>query len=148
MSVMNCPECNTDWSDNQTCEDYFHMMGFWELDHQLYDVHHLMVLSYYLQHPSSLSQEWLVGAKQQLIAYLEQGVTPQEMRKRIAPQVDSGVRQYKISASPESTAHYQHPILWSMRANDVVEAGMDAYYASVQAWASSILEDLRQTKNF
>lgn len=147
MPLLTCPECGTEWSDDQTCIDYFHLMGFWELDHQLWDVHHLMVLSYYLQHPSSLSQEWLVGAKQQLIAYLEQGVTPQEMRKRIAPQVSSNVRDYKIRATPDSTAHYLYPIIWSMTAKDVVDAGMDAYYVSVQAWATSILDDLRLTNN-
>ena len=121
MNSLTCPECGIRWVDDQTCEGYFHMMGFWELDHQLYDVHHLMVLSYYLQHPSSLSQQWLVGAKQQLIAYLEQGVTPQEMRKRITPQVDSGTRDYKIRATADLTAHYQHPINWSMTAKDVVD---------------------------
>lgn len=142
-----CSECATVWTDNQTCIDQFYMMLFWEQDHLLYEVHHLMVLSYYLQHPSTLSQEWLAGAKQQLIGYLEHGITPQEMRNRLAPQVDSGVRDYKISATPESTAHYQHPIKWSMTAKDVVDAGMDAYYASVQTWATSILDDLRQTKN-
>jgi len=106
-----------------------------------------MLLSYYLQHPSSLSQEWLVGAKQQLIDYLEHGITPQEMRKHIAPQVDSGQRDYKIRATPDSIAHYQYPINWSMTAKDVVDKGIDQYYVSIVAWAKSILDDLRQTKN-
>ena len=143
-----CPECGTERPDNLTCTDDFHMMCFWELDHKLWDVHHLMVLNYHLQHPSSLSQEWMRGAKQQLVDYLEQGVTPQEMRKRLAPNVDSSVRDYKISATPDSTAHYQYPIVWSMTAKDVVTAGMNHYYESVQQWSTSILADLRHSKNF
>lgn len=145
--MKTCPECGGEWTDEQTCTDHFHMMGFWELDHQLWDVHHLMVLSYHLQHPGSLSQEWLAGAKQQLVDFLENDVTPQQMRQQIAPQVDSGKRDYKIRATPESTAHYPFPITWNVRAKDVVDAGIDHYYDSVQQWATSILNDLRKTNN-
>jgi hypothetical protein len=147
MLTLACPECGNEWIDHQTCIDHFYMMGFWELDHQLWDVHHLMVLSYYLQHPSSLSQEWLIGAKQQLVDFIENGVSPQEMRNRIAPQVNSNNRDFKIRATPESAAHYPYPIVWSMTAKDIVNAGMDHYYVSVRQWATSILADLRQSKN-
>ena len=147
MKPTTCPECGTQLKNSQTCLDHFHMMGFWELDHQLYDVHHLMVLSYHLQHPITLSQEWIEGAKKQLIDFLEHGVTPQDMRKRIASDVDSGTRDYKIRATPDSTAQYTNPITWSMTAQDVVEAGMDQYYTSVEQWARSILKDLRQSEN-
>lgn len=123
------------------------MMGFWELDHQLYDVHHLMVLCYYLQHPHSLSQEWLIGAKQQLIDFLENGATPQQMRQQIASKVNSGNRDFTIRATPDSTAKYENPIIWEITAKDVVAAGLDQYYVSVQQWATSILDTLRTTKN-
>lgn len=146
-TIRKCPECGTEWTEHQTCLDNFHTMGFWELDHQLWDVHHLMVLSYYLQHPGTLSQEWLAGAKQQLVDFLENNVTPQQMRQKIAPQVDSGNRDYKIRATAASTAQYRFPITWTMTATDVVNAGIETYYDSVQVWATSILIDLRNTNN-
>ena len=147
MNPRKCRECGSTLSEQNTCIDYFHMMGFWELDHQLYDLHHLMVLSYYLQHPRTLSQEWLISAKQQLVDFLEHDVSPQTMRQRIASSVDSGKRAYHIRATPESFGQYEFPIEWTMTAKDVVSAGIDRYYTSVRQWASSILDSLRQSNN-
>lgn len=146
--LERCPECSADWSDGQTCQDHFHLMGFWELDHQLYDVHHLMVACYHLQHPSLYSPQTLNDVKHMLAEFVEGGVTPQEMRKRISKSVDSGVRTHKIAGTPESHGEYAHPINWPMRVTDVTAAGIENYYASVQAWAESILKALRESNNY
>ena len=147
MQSKTCSDCHAVLKDEQTCLDHFHMMGYWELDHQLYDVHHLMVLSYYLQHPGSLSMEWLANAKMQLVAYLEKGITPQQMRKQLATEVNSSNRTYKIKATPESTAHYEYAIQWTMTALDVVAGSIENYYTNVETWARSILHALRQSNN-
>jgi hypothetical protein len=47
--TIQYPQCGADCSDGQTCTDFFHLMGIGELDNQLFDVHHLMVLCYHLQ---------------------------------------------------------------------------------------------------
>ena len=93
MAAM-CPECGADWSSGVTCEDDFHQFGYWELAdlEHLGSVHHLMVLSYHLQHPSLYSPEALAFAQQQLIDFLEGGVTPQQMRRDMRDVVDSGKR--------------------------------------------------------
>ena len=142
-----CPECGAAWTDGQTCTDHFHTLGFWELDHQLYDVHHLMVLCYHIQHPSLYSPEGLAQAHGLLTAFVEQGVSPQTMRKQIAGQVDSGVRTQKIGGTPEAHGHYAYPLTWSLRVSDVVSAGIDRYYDSVPAWARSVINDLRSSGN-
>lgn len=142
-----CHECQAICTDHQTCLDCFHTMGFWELDHQLLDVHHLMVLSFYLQHPQQMSPEWLQGAQWQLVQFLEQGVSPQEMRQQMAKHVDSGKRDYTMTARPDSHAGYQYPITWTMTAKDVINAGIEQYYPSVEKWARSILESLRESGN-
>jgi hypothetical protein len=148
MDIPNCcPECGADWSDGQTCIDHFHLMGFWELDHRLYDVHHLMVTCYYLQHPSLYSPEGLLHAKHLLVQFVEVGISPQQMRKKIGQAVDSGNRSYKIKATPDSQGVYDHPIQWAMTAADVTAAGMEHYYAQVRAWADSVLKALRESGN-
>jgi hypothetical protein len=142
-----CPVCGATLEDGQACIDYFHIILGWELDYQLYDVHHLAVLSYYLQHPALCSPEWLEGAKTQLVDFLEKGVTPQQMRKQISKSVASDTRTFKIAGTPEHHGEYQHAVVWQMRVDDVVRGEIDDYYASVQRWAAGILDTLRASGN-
>jgi hypothetical protein len=139
-----CPDCGADWSDGQTCTDHFHMMAYWELEYLLYDVHHLMVACYHMQHPHLYSPETLEAMKTMLVQFVEHGVTPQQMRAQIREQVDSGVRKHKITGTPEHHGRYAHSIVWTMTAADVVAAGIDKYYESVWAWAHSMIAALRE----
>lgn len=143
----HCMECGADWSGGQTCTDAFHMMGFWELEYQLYDVHHLMVLCYHLQHPSLYSPDGLEGAKKLLVVFVEEGVSPQAMRKRMSKAADSGRRKYKIKGTPDSFGAYAQPPGWEMVAADVVRAGINNYYASARKWAELTLRTLRESGN-
>jgi hypothetical protein len=142
-----CIVCGARLDDGQLCSDYFDLILFWELDYLLYDVHHLAVLSYYLQHPEKYSPKGLQGAMLQLVDFVEKGVTPQQMRQRIAKSVASDVRTYKIAGTPARYGVYQHPLVWQMRVSDVVLGGIDNYYASVRHWAAGILSTLRQSGN-
>ncbi len=144
-----CPECGADWSNGVTCEDDFHQFGFWELAdlEHLGSVHHLMVLSYHLQHPSLYSPEALAFAQQQLIDFLEGGVTPQQMRRQMRDQVDSGKRTYKVTGTAGHHGSYDPPVVWTMRAADVVAGGEDRYVENIEAWARSILAALRAVGN-
>lgn len=143
-----CPECRADWSGGQTCTDDFHTMLFWELDDQLYDVHHLLVLCYNVQHPSIYSPETLRWAIDVLTEFVETDLSPQALRKRIQNSVDSSVRKHKITGTPEAHGSYVHPVVWTITVADVVADGVERYYASVRAWAKAILSSLRASGNF
>jgi hypothetical protein len=145
--MNKCPECGADWSGGETCTDQFYTMLAWELDHQLYDVHHLMVIAYNLQHPSVYSPQTLEDVKGMLVAFLEQGVTPQQMRQKIKRLVDSSVRTHKITGTAEAHGEHAQPVTWTMTAFDVTAAGIEQYYASVRAWAWSVLRALRESGN-
>ncbi len=144
-----CPECGADWSSGVTCEDNFHQFGYWELADMAHlgVVHHLMVLSYHLQHPSLYSPEGLTHAQGLLVDFLERGVTPQQVRQRDRDKVDSGTRTFRIKGTPESHGAYNHPVAWTMRASDVVAGGTAHYVENVEAWAQSILDALRASGN-
>lgn len=142
-----CPECGAVWADGPTCTDHFHTLGFRELDHRLYDVHHLMVLCYHIQHPSLYSPEGLAQAHGLLVIFLEQDVSPQTVRQQITGPMDSGVRTHKIAGTLEAHGRYAQPVVWSMRVGDVAAAGIEHYYASVRAWARAVLDDLRRSGN-
>jgi hypothetical protein len=145
--MEHCPECGADGSDGQTCADHFNTLGFWEMDHGLLEVHHLLVLCFHLQHPSRYSPDGLAAAKKLLVIFLEEEQTPQGVRKRLGKTVDSSQRRYKITGTPDSYGRYAHPVPWKLTVADVVRAGMDQYYDSVRAWADSILTALRASEN-
>jgi hypothetical protein len=139
-----CPECGAIWHEQQTCQAAFHQMLYWENEHPeaAAAVHHLMVLCYYLQHPSLYSPEGLTYARQLLVTFVKEGATPQDVRRRNRDQVDSGKRQWKFVGTPASHGSYTQPIHWHMTAIDVIAGGVDAYVENVKRWAKSIDDTL------
>ena len=96
---MKCSECGAVWLDGNMCQNYFYQMLFWENENPGYgEVHHLMVLGYYLQHPHLYSPQGLDGAKHQLEEFIETDISPEAMRQKIRKSVDSGKRNFPITA--------------------------------------------------
>lgn len=144
----NCPECGANWQTGKSCTDGFHQMLFWENEYpDKSSLHHLVVLVYHLQHPSRYSAEGLAYGLQLLVDFVEEGISPEQKRKEARSEVDSGSRQWNITARVESHGAYKNPIAWSMTAQEVVEAGADGYPDSVAAWAKTSLGDLRASGN-
>ncbi len=143
-----CPECGAAWRDETTCQDHFHQLLFWEDEKPAnWEVHHLTVLCYHLQHPSLYAAAGLQSAKGLLVRFIEEGISPQTIRTQMRDQVDSGRRKFKITATAESQGAYDQPIAWSMTAADVVAAGIERYVERVNAWARATLDDLRASGN-
>ena len=142
--VQSCPDCGAVWQDKRTCQDNFHQMLFWE--HEIpanWAVHHLMVASYHIQHPSLYSPEGLEDAKQLLTAFLVEGCTPDEIRKHNRTQVDSSRRTWKIKGTPDRHGSHPHSVTWTMTTAAVVAGGVDNYCINVKCWAESIHKTLK-----
>jgi hypothetical protein len=140
---ITCPECFAIHNDGLTCVDDFHQMLFWEAeDPALGIVHHLMVLCYHLQHPGLYSPEGLRYSRQLLSAFIEEGLTPAEVRRRSRDTVDSGKRNWKIKGDI-TPGSYDCAIQWTMTAADVVAGGMTHYVENVTVWAQSVHESLK-----
>jgi hypothetical protein len=118
-------------------------MGIWELDHQLYDLHHLMVLCYYLQHPQLYSREGLAGALALLRRFAVDGAYVVDVREQMRPSVQQGTRTYPITARPDNVGVYSQPVVWTMTAGDVVAGGVEQYYENIRAWTGSVVGALR-----
>lgn len=139
METTICPECGAPGTDGQTCQELFHQMLFWENEVPvLGEVHHLMVLCYHLQHPSLYSAEGLRHARRLLAEFIEEGLTPQESRRRNRERVESGKRQWSVTARPGDEGCYERPPQWAITAADVVGAGRAAYREQVVEWARNI----------
>ena len=148
VGVTHCPECGAPWPEGRTCADDFHQLLAWEFeDPRRWEVHHLTVLCYHLQHPSLYSPEGLRDGQQLLVQFVAQGVSPGEIRTRNRSRVDSGKRTWKITARPGAEGAYSHPVPWPMTAAQVVAGGPDAYCDSVRAWAESTLAALKASGN-
>ena len=148
VPLNRCPECHTTWDDDTTCQDDFHQMLFWEAEKpSLGVVHHLMVLCYHLQHPSLYSVDGLENAKTLLIDFVVHGLSTERVRKQNRDQVDSGKRQWKVTARPDSHGAYTYPVSWTMTARNVVAGDMEHYIENVQVWATSVLVSLQASNN-
>jgi uncharacterized protein DUF5946 len=150
--MANCPECSAGGilpGGDKTCKDHFDQMLYWEMEdlERFGQVHHLMVLVYHLQHPSLYSPETLAGAKNMLVDFVERGVTPQEVRRRMRQQVSSSNRTWKVTGTPESHGGYGHPVTWTMTAADIVAGGAENYCENVRRWAEAALKSLRESRN-
>ena len=144
----HCPECGALWRDGVTCADHFHQMLFWENeDSANWAVHHLTVLCYHLQHPSLYAPDGLEHATGLLIKFVDEGVDPRVLRVQMRDEVDSGKRQFKITATADAHGAYAHPVTWTMTTADVVAGGIERYIELVNAWARSMLADLRASGN-
>lgn len=137
-----CPVCGGAEPDGGACIDHFHQMGVWELEHGLYDLHHLMVLCYYLQHPHLYSREGLEGALRLIRRFVIDGDYVFAVRTELRPNVQQQRRDYPITARPDNYGSYPTPIVWTITASDVIAAGIDRYYESIRAWAKSVVEAL------
>lgn len=142
---QKCPECGAAWNAEESCETYFHQMLFWEVEHPAYgaEVHHLLVLCYYLQHPRLYSPDGLNEARRLLVEFVEHKTSPAEVRQRNRDVADSSKRKWKITGTPTSHGAYDHAVVWTMTAADVVAGGSKNYCDNVRAWAQSIHATLK-----
>ncbi len=142
---QRCDECSAVWSNEQTCQDHFHQMLYWETENPGYgaEVHHLMVLCYYLQHPSLYSPAGLNEARRLLAEFVEHSLSPAEARQLNRARVDSSRRNWKITGTAASHGSYAQAIAWKATAADVVAGGAENYCDNVRAWAHVVNEALK-----
>jgi hypothetical protein len=142
-----CPECGASWLDGLTCQDHFHQMLAWENEFSaLWEVHHLLVLCYHLQHPSLYSPEGLAGAREMLDDFVLRGRTTAEVRQRNRAALDAGSRQFKLTGTPEAFGAYDQRPPWTLTAPDITAGGPERYVENVRAWAASTQEALKNAK--
>jgi hypothetical protein len=128
--------------EGKTCREAFEELISREFqDPVCGQVHHLTVLCYDLQHPLQFTREALEWSRAALQAAVEQGVSPVELR-RFARRQFSGKAKPKVTrqAQPEEAAPRIH---WRMTALDVLGESAEGHNQRVEAWARSVLEDLR-----
>lgn len=148
MTPPRCPECGANWKNVSSCQDFFHQLLYWEAENPVNGtVHHLMVLSYYIQHPSLYSMNGLKWGVKLLKEFVKKEVSPGQARQRMHIGVDSGNRKWKIRGTDDSYGGYNNPVQWELTIEDVIRRSEAVYRQSVQSWAESILDSLKTSDN-
>lgn len=144
--MEHCPECQANLPAGQTCQDHFHQMLFWETEDPANgEVHHLAVLCYHLQHPHLYSPAGLRQARHLLTEFVVHHQPPQQARRANRRRVDSGRREWKITARPGQAGGYARPVAWTLHAAEVVAGGIENYRANVRRWAEAVYADLQDS---
>ena len=132
----------------ETCQDLFHQLLYWESEvPENGSVHHLMVLCFYLQHPSLYSQDGLLYARQLLEEFLINRISPAQIRSDRKALLSSKSRKWKVAGSQNSRGTYGKQVQWKMTARNVVEAGIHQYIGSINEWAESVHNTLKDMES-
>jgi hypothetical protein len=136
---MNCPECG---APDAACETRFHECLVKEFEDAGYGiVHHLTVAAYMLQHSSKLTREGWLHERELLREFLVQNKPPAYIRKQNKDLVDSAKRTFKIKSRDGK------PVInktsWAQTILDVRMENAEVYCEDVNAWARSVLEDVK-----
>lgn len=147
---VTCAECGTELQGVLRCQEYFERMLAWDFSDfaGVGQVHHLMVLCYYLQHPSHYSPEGLTHAIQILKKVIEESFTDRDLYQEESAVFSSTNRTWNVSGTEESHGTYVTKIPWSMTVSAVVKEGISQYPTKVKEWAQTIYTDCQNANLF
>lgn len=140
VGVEQCPECGAALVGREACDELFHQVLAWEQ----YDIegngryHHMLVMSWELQHPSRFSDETLTWARESLARSISGEVSAQQLRREVSEWAPQDKRAFKITR----TGGMIVPRRWSLTLADVVAEGLEGMPESVRTWATAVSNDL------
>jgi len=101
----------------------------------------LTVACFMIQH-GRYSDEALAWIEQKLRAYLQDGITPEQIRRQAARETGQSVRTWKVTRQPGVQPLPRIP--WSMTISDVASQYQDvnSYRDLVTQWARTTLQEM------
>lgn len=137
---QKCPQCGATIQLNQQCRDLFNLCLAVEFEHPTTygTVHHFTVTNYMLQHNEYSKEGWL-EARQMLAEFIQQGITPADIRRRNLSRFDSRNRKWSLTKGAKLSEF--DAIVWSRAISDVRLDTPEIYCTDIKLWAASILVD-------
>jgi UPF0271 protein len=138
--VRRCAECGAPLKEGQPCSAYFDACMALELtDPRFGAVHHLTVPAYHLQHPSRVSAAGWLAMWQILHAFVVEGTSPTEMRRKNSAAFAPGNKPFSLKRGN----HLALPasFTWTRTIADIRVAEPHEYCADVRHWAAAALVD-------
>ena len=130
-----CEACGAPRLDGRSCDDDFHTLLAWEYERpELRQLHHLLVLTYHVQHPHLYSPEGLAYARRMLADFLV-GMSSAAARARGQAVLGSDRRGWKLTATPTSRGSHPRRPYYPLTVAAVVDAGIDLAAEQIDRWA-------------
>lgn len=136
---QTCPQCGAEYPPGEGCRDRFDkcMAREFEEPNTFGAVHHLTVTCYMLQHNTYARDAWL-EARKMLAQFIQEDVTPAEMRQRKRSKFDSAQRTWSVTKGAKLLEF--DTIAWSRTIASVRLEDAETYCSDVRLWAVSVLE--------
>jgi Family of unknown function (DUF5946) len=138
-----CPDCGAIYPDDDTCQSIFESSLVLEYSNPDFgQVHFLTVACFMIQH-ERYSDDGLLWIYRTLSAYLDEGLTPEQLCRLAALDTQDGKRTWKVTR--EVGAPPLPRIAWSKTIADVALNYQDAssYRALVEAWARATAREMQ-----
>jgi hypothetical protein len=137
---QQCPQCGAEFPSDEQCHGRFDLCLAMEFENPgtFGAAHFLTVACYMLQHNAYSRDAWL-EAREMIAQFIQDGVTPTEMRKQNRSRLDSRHRRWSIIKGTELSEF--DTIVWTRTIADVRLDDPETYCADVRLWAASILAD-------
>lgn len=142
----HCPECGVLLTEGTTCQSLFDEVLSLEYIYPEYygKVHFLTVACFMLQHGrySDKALTWIIPMMRR---YIEENLSPQQLRQIASQGTDNTTRTWKILRQPDEPPPLK--VAWSMTIVDVASNLQDhtQYCAQIQKWARTILQDVEES---
>ncbi|MGA9190946.1 MAG: DUF5946 family protein [Anaerolineales bacterium] len=134
-----CPRCGAQLPDTESCQNRFDLTQTKELGApEFYQVHHLSVPCYMLQHNTYSAEGWL-AVRELLKQFVFQGLSAEEARRQNREMMDTGHRTWSLRKGPK--LQDVDKIRWHLTVADVRQDSAEHYCADVRRWAISVLTD-------
>lgn len=139
--TSTCAECGAPWTAEDNCEEQFHRFLVLEFTDPDYGaVHHLTVAAYMLQHPSRLSLKGWQAIRELLGQFVEDGVSPAEVRTRRQKSVDNRHRLWSFKKGPR--LQLPSAFAWTQTILSIDDATAAQYRENIEQWARQTLADV------
>jgi hypothetical protein len=139
---FRCKQCGGIFTLNETCKDRFNITQAKEFENNGYfTVHHLSVLCYMLQHNNYSKKGWLF-AREVLVHFIYNNLTPDQIRKQNHHILDSRNRKWNLNSTQKLTE--VEGIKWSFTLGNVRHNVAEEYCEDIKHWAKNILEDTKE----
>jgi len=140
--MYQCPECGAAYENDETCKSVFDSFLALEFTDPGYGaVHFLTVACYMIQH-QRYSDAGLLWIHNQLTAYIEKGLSSEEIRQQARHDTGQEKRAWKILRSTEEPG--LPSVQWSFTIADVAKFSHDAnsYRENITRWAETTLREM------
>lgn len=137
-----CAECGAVLPQGSTCQTIFEEFLNLEYTNPAYWRVHFLTVACFMIQQGRYSDEALAWIQSALRAYLEQGLTGQQIRQFAIKGMENVKRTWKVTRRPDAAP--LPTVVWSMTIVDVAQNMQDAekYCEQVEQWARTTLQEM------